>query len=47
MLGQELESLPLVSHEDIARARQQVLAWAVKLGFNLLDQTKLVTATSE
>ena len=47
MVGQELEVLPLTSHEDVARARQQVRAWAVKLGFNLLDQTKLVTATSE
>jgi serine/threonine-protein kinase RsbT len=47
MLGQELEIVPLASHEDVARARQLVRSWAVKLGFNLLDQTKLVTATSE
>ena len=47
MVGQDLETLALSSHEDVARARQMVRAWAVKLGFNLLDQTKLVTATSE
>ncbi len=47
MVGDNPEIVPLNSHEDVARARQQVRAWAVKLGFNLLDQTKLVTATSE
>jgi serine/threonine-protein kinase RsbT len=47
MIGQTPEIILLNSHEDVALARQQVRAWAVKLGFNLLDQTKLVTATSE
>jgi serine/threonine-protein kinase RsbT len=47
MVGRDLETVPLLSSEDVARARQIARAWAVKLGFNLLDQTKLVTATSE
>lgn len=33
--------------DDIARARQIVRAWASELGFSLVDQTKIVTATSE
>jgi serine/threonine-protein kinase RsbT len=47
MVGQPAETLPLNSQEDVVRARQVVREWAVKLGFNLVDQTKLVTATSE
>jgi len=31
----------------VVRARQAVRAWAVELGFSLVDQTKLVTAASE
>jgi serine/threonine-protein kinase RsbT len=47
MVEHNPDMVPLNTHEDVARARQQVRASAVKLGFNLLDQTKLVTATSE
>lgn len=47
MVIQQGETLPLLSHDDVVRARQSVREWAVKLGFNLLDQTKLVTVTSE
>jgi serine/threonine-protein kinase RsbT len=32
---------------DIVRVRQQARAWAVEIGFSLVDQTKIVTATSE
>lgn len=35
------------SSEDIVWVRQTVRMWAVELGFGLVDQTKLVTATSE
>lgn len=33
--------------EDIVAVRQIVREWAVQAGFNLLDQTKIVTAASE
>jgi serine/threonine-protein kinase RsbT len=33
--------------EDIVLVRQSVRAWAVELGFSLVDQTKIVTAASE
>jgi serine/threonine-protein kinase RsbT len=32
---------------DIVLARQAVRAWAVELGFGLVDQTKVITAASE
>jgi len=35
------------SPEDVVRVRQVVRALAVKLGFSLVDQTKIVTAASE
>ncbi len=41
------ESRPLAAEDDVVRARQAVRAWAVELGFSLVDQTKLVTAASE
>jgi serine/threonine-protein kinase RsbT len=41
------ESRPLRAEEDVVRARQAVRAWAVEMGFSLVDQTKLVTAASE
>ncbi len=39
--------LPLRSPEDIVRMRQVVREYAVRLGFSLVDQTKIVTAASE
>ena len=33
--------------EDVVRVRQAVRKRAVELGFNLIDQTKIVTASSE
>lgn len=33
--------------EDVVRVRQEVRQRAVELGFNLIDQTKIVTAASE
>jgi len=41
------ETLPLQSSDDIVRARQAVRAWAVEIGFRLVDQTKIVTVASE
>jgi serine/threonine-protein kinase RsbT len=43
----ETDRRPLRGTEDIVLARQAVRAWAVELGFNLVDQTKIVTAASE
>jgi serine/threonine-protein kinase RsbT len=40
-------SLALRSSEDVVFVRQTVRAWAVETGFNLVDQTKVVTAASE
>jgi len=47
MIVQRHETLALRSSDDVVRARQAARAWAVELGFSLIDQTKLVTATSE
>ncbi len=41
------ESLPIRSEHDIVIARQTVRRLTQELGFGLVDQTKLVTATSE
>lgn len=41
------ETLPIESSEDIVRVRQTVRAWAIEIGFSLVDQTKIVTAASE
>ncbi|HET8548282.1 MAG TPA: anti-sigma regulatory factor [Bryobacteraceae bacterium] len=38
---------PVHSPEDIVRIRQVVRTWAVQIGLNLVDQTKIVTAASE
>jgi serine/threonine-protein kinase RsbT len=44
---QSSETLTISESEDIVRVRQAVRKTAVSLGFNLVDQTKIVTATSE
>ncbi|RYZ65394.1 MAG: anti-sigma regulatory factor [Proteobacteria bacterium] len=41
------ERFGLRSQEDIVRTRQIVRTWSVNLGFNLVEQTKIVTAASE
>lgn len=41
------EQLRLATNEDIVLVRQAVRVKAVECGFNLVDQTKLVTAASE
>lgn len=47
MPGSAPEVLPLHGSADIARARHRVRDLAVQLGFDLVAQTRLVTATSE
>jgi serine/threonine-protein kinase RsbT len=41
------EVVPLVSSDDVVRIRQVVRDWAIRQGFSLVDQTKIVTAASE
>jgi serine/threonine-protein kinase RsbT len=41
------ETLPVRSSHDIVIVRQVVRSWAIELGFNLVEQTKIVTAASE
>uniref|UniRef100_Q02BM9 Putative anti-sigma regulatory factor, serine/threonine protein kinase n=1 Tax=Solibacter usitatus (strain Ellin6076) TaxID=234267 RepID=Q02BM9_SOLUE len=45
--GAGSESLPVQSSEDIVLVRQRVRTRAIREGFSLVDQTKLVTAASE
>ncbi len=47
MLLLRRDSFPLQSSDDIVKARQIVRTWAAELGFKLVDQTKIVTASSE
>jgi serine/threonine-protein kinase RsbT len=37
----------IASSDDVVRVRQVARAWCAELKFSLVDQTKLVTATSE
>jgi serine/threonine-protein kinase RsbT len=41
------ERLPIATPEHVVAVRQAVRQAAVDLGFNLVDQTKIVTASSE
>jgi serine/threonine-protein kinase RsbT len=41
------ETLPLVSDQDVVQARRRVREEAVRLGFGIVNQTKLLTAASE
>lgn len=41
------EALPVETSEDIVQVRQAVRKRAVELGYGLIDQTKIVTASSE
>lgn len=41
------ENRPISTAEDVVAVRQAVRQRAVELGFNLVDQTKIVTAASE
>ncbi|WP_026423888.1 anti-sigma regulatory factor [Actinokineospora inagensis] len=41
------EDIPIVADEDVVRVRQVVRSYAQRAKLSLVDQTKLVTATSE
>ncbi len=43
----QAQTLALRTPEDVVRMRQTVRQVAVERGFNLVDQTKLITAASE
>jgi serine/threonine-protein kinase RsbT len=41
------DKMAVESSEDVVQVRQRVRTWAVDLGLNLVDQTKIITAASE
>src|SRR6201995_3096009 len=41
------ETMPVTTSDDVVRVRQAVRANAVKAGFSIVDQTKIITAASE
>jgi serine/threonine-protein kinase RsbT len=41
------ETFRIATSDDVVRVRQAVRSWATELKFSLVDQTKMVTATSE
>ena len=41
------ETMPLLDGADVVRARHRVRDLAISLGFDLVAQTRIVTATSE
>jgi serine/threonine-protein kinase RsbT len=41
------ETLPIATADDVVRVRQLARSWASEIKLSLVDQTKLVTATSE
>lgn len=47
MVVEKDETVPVQASEDVVKVRQAVRSLAVAAGFSLVDQTKIVTATSE
>jgi serine/threonine-protein kinase RsbT len=47
LLVEKADTVPIRSSEDIVRVRQIVRKWAIEAGFSLVDQTKIITASSE
>ena len=41
------ESIPVKESSDVVSLRQRVRAWTTELKFSLVDQTKMITASSE
>lgn len=41
------ESIPIKTPADVVALRQRVRGWATELKFSLVDQTKMITASSE
>lgn len=46
-MQRKAETHPIRTSDDVVRVRQVARAWASELKLSLVDQTKLVTATSE
>ena len=46
-IAERREALAATSDEDIVRVRQKVRQQVIELGFNLVSQTKIITAASE
>jgi len=44
---EQTEILAIRAEQDVVSVRQTVKAWAIKLSFSIVDQTKIVTAASE
>ncbi len=47
MTASEPDQLPITADDDVVRVRQLVRTYAQQVKLSLVDQTKLVTATSE
>jgi serine/threonine-protein kinase RsbT len=47
MISKRTERIALVTEQDVVAARQLARRFTQEAGFGLVDQTKLVTATSE
>ncbi|WP_018681185.1 anti-sigma regulatory factor [Actinokineospora enzanensis] len=47
MTGPGREDIPIAADDDVVRIRQVVRSYAQRARLSLVDQTKLVTATSE
>lgn len=47
MIVEKDETMPVRNAEDVVRVRREVRTHAIGAGFNLVDQTKIVTAASE
>ncbi len=47
MIATKSETIALSVEADVVQARREVKTWAARIGFGLVDQTKLVTACSE
>ncbi len=41
------ETMPIRTGDDVVLARHAVRTWATRIGFSIVDQTKIVTAASE
>jgi serine/threonine-protein kinase RsbT len=47
MMTLKSESVPLNTSADVVSLRQKVRVWTTELKFGLMDQTKMITASSE
>ena len=47
MIVDKVETMAVANEVDVVKVRQAVRARAIEAGFNLVDQTKIITAASE